>query len=120
MTEMLSYCGLVCNTCPIYIATREKDKKEQTRMRAEIARMCKVEYGMNYEQSDITDCDGCRTEGGKLFLGCHDCAIRTCARGKAIENCAYCSEYVCQKLESFFIKDPSARTHLDEARNRIS
>ena len=23
MEELLSYCGLVCSTCPIYMATRE-------------------------------------------------------------------------------------------------
>jgi hypothetical protein len=119
-TEMLSYCGLVCNTCPIYVATREINKEEQARKRTEIARICHEQYGMKYELSDITDCDGCRTEGGRLFSGCNDCTVRECAKQKALENCAYCSEYICQTLESFFVHDPSAKMRLDEARNKIS
>ncbi len=119
MSEMLSYCGLVCNTCPIYLVTREINREEQARKRAEIARLCREQYGMKYEIADITDCDGCRIENGKLFSGCKDCAIRNCAQQKKIENCAYCIEYPCEKLENFFIKDPETRTRLDEVRSSI-
>jgi len=117
---MLSFCGLVCTTCPIYIVTREKNKKEQTKKRTEIAEICNEHYGTHYGVSDITDCDGCRMEGGRLFSGCIDCTIRECAKSKAIENCAACSDYGCQKLELFFSKDPSAKSRLDDLRKRIS
>jgi len=120
MRDMISYCCLVCNTCPIYVATREVDKEEQARKRTEIARICKEQYGMKYGLSDITDCDGCRTVGGRLFSGCYECTIRECAQQQTVESCAYCSEYICQKLASFFVKDPSAKIRLDEMRNRIS
>jgi hypothetical protein len=120
MNELLSYCGLVCSTCPIYLATRELDKDEQTKKRAEIARSCREQYGMNYEASDIDDCDGCSVEGGRLFSGCHHCEIRTCARENALENCAMCSEYSCQKLESFFLHDPAAKIRLDKVRQKFS
>jgi hypothetical protein len=120
MDELLSYCGLVCNTCPIYIATREINKDEQIKKRIEIAKACREQYGMNYGLSDITDCDGCSVGGGRLFSGCNDCAIRTCAKQKAVENCAYCSEYICQRLESFFVHDSAAKTRLDKVRQRIS
>jgi hypothetical protein len=85
-------------------------------MRVEIARMCKEQYGMNYEPEDVTDCDGCRTEGGRLFSGCINCSIRACAMQKALENCAYCSDYACRRLSKFFAKEPSAMTRLDEMR----
>lgn len=120
VNEMISFCGLVCNTCPMYSATREINIEEQTRMRTEIARICKEEYGMKFELSDITDCDGCRTENGRLFSGCVGCAMRECLKQKAIENCTSCSEYICRNLESFFIKDPSAKIRLDEMRNSKS
>ena len=120
MNELLSYCGLVCNTCPIYLATREIDKDKQTKKRAEIATICREQYGMNYEVSDINDCDGCSVEGGRLFSGCYQCAIRTCTKQKALENCASCSEYSCQKLESFFPHDPAAKTRLDKVRQKFS
>jgi len=117
MTEPVAYCGLVCRTCPIYVATRQEDKEVQGKMRAEIVRLCHEQYGMQYQLEDITDCDGCRTEGGRLFAPSTMCRIRTCARQKGIENCAHCPDYACGWLEKIFVTDPAARTRLDERRN---
>ena len=119
MTEMVAYCGLTCQTCPILLATRQENREEQARMRAEIARLCKEHYGMDYTPEDITDCDGCRTEGGRLFSASTNCAIRKCAREKGLENCAYCPEYACSKLEAFFRTETAARTRLDKIRSGI-
>ena len=120
MGEMIAYCGLVCRTCPIYLATRMEDKEEQARMRARIATLLKEQYGMNYGPEDITDCDGCSAEHGRLFVGCLRCGIRTCAREKGLENCAHCADYVCEKLKIFFNTDADAKTRLDEVRCRLS
>ena len=120
MNQMLSYCGLVCDTCPIYLVTRETNKEEQVRKRIEIARLCQEQYGLKFELADITDCDGCRTMDGRLFSGCVGCNIRNCAKERAIENCAQCNEYVCERLETFFVKDPSAKTRLEETRSKMS
>ena len=117
MSEVIAYCGLVCQTCPIYLATREEDEEQQKRMRSEIAQLCREQYGMVYEPEDIGDCDGCPTEGGRLFFACADCAIRKCAREKALESCARCDGYVCERLEAFFATEPVARTRLDEIRS---
>jgi hypothetical protein len=119
MIEKIAYCGLVCQTCPIYLATRLEDKAEQEKMRAEIAHLCKEQYEMNYEPEDIADCDGCRTEGGRLFSACINCPIRNCARQQGLESCAYCSRYTCDKLEAFFATEPAAKTRLDELRSDI-
>jgi hypothetical protein len=116
MTEMIAYCGLLCKTCPIFLATRQADTEEQTRMRTEISRLCREHYGMDIDLADVTDCDGCRTEDGKLFSGCKKCPIRTCARAKDLDNCAYCADYACQQLEEHFKKDPAARIRLDQIR----
>jgi hypothetical protein len=97
MAEIIAYCGLACHTCPIYLATRQENKDEQRRMRAEISRLLKEQYGMNYQPEEITDCDGCRTDGVRLFSGCMNCLIRKCAREKGLENCAYCTEYACEQ-----------------------
>ena len=119
MSETLAYCGLPCHTCPIYLATREQNKAEQDRLRAEIAQHCKEQYGMEYGREDITDCDGCRTEGGRLFRACKNCPMRSCARQKKLESCAHCSQYVCARLEAFFVTDPAAKIRLDEIRNSV-
>ncbi len=116
MGHMIAYCGLVCHTCPIYLATREEDKEEQAHLRARISALMKEQYGMNYGPEEITDCDGCLTEQGRLFVGCYSCDIRKCARQKHVENCAYCTDYICEKLKAFFDTDPDAKTLLDEVR----
>jgi hypothetical protein len=119
MTELVAYCGLTCQTCPIYLATRQENKEEQARMRAEIVQLCKEHYGLKYELDDITDCDGCRTEGGRLLSACKKCPVRKCAKQKGLENCAYCTEYACVQLEAFFGTEPTARVRLDEIRSGI-
>lgn len=120
MTEMIAYCGLTCKTCPIYLATRQKNKKEQARMRAEIVKRCQVHYGIKYTLEDITDCDGCKTAGGRLFSASTNCLIRKCARGKRLENCALCAEYACEKLTALFKTDLTARKRLDAIRGQHS
>jgi hypothetical protein len=119
MSEIVAYCGLVCQTCPIYLVTRKDDKEEQARTRAEIARLCNEHYSTTYRPEDITDCDGCRTEGGRLFSPCRNCLIRSCAKQKRLESCADCSEYACERLEAFFAGEPAAKARLDEIRDNI-
>jgi len=88
-------------------------------MRAEIIKLCKDHYGINYMLEDITDCDGCQTEGERLFSSSKNCPIRKCAREKELENCAYCTEYACGKLEAFFKTDLTAKARLDAVRDSI-
>ena len=116
--ELLAYCGLACQTCPIYLATRQEDQDTQRRMRTEILRLCNQQYGISLSLQDITDCDGCRSEGRRLFSGCKDCPIRNCARQRGVENCAYCENYACAQLEVFLRAEPSARVRLDAIRNQ--
>ncbi len=117
MTEMVAYCGLICKFCPIRLATRQENKKEQARMRAEIVKLCEEQYGISYKLEDITNCAGCRTEGTRLFSASKNCLIRKCAREKKLENCAYCTEYACGMLEAFFKKEPIAKARLDKIKN---
>jgi len=115
LNDIVAYCGLICQACPIYCVTREKDKEKKDKMRAEIARICREHYGFvdEFKPENVTDCDGCRTEGGRIFSGCEKCEIRKCARQKGLENCAYCSEYTCENLRELFVTDPGAKTRLD-------
>lgn len=117
MNKMIAYCGLDCNTCPIYLVTREKNKEKQKEKRKEIVNLIKEHYGLDFRLGDITDCDGCMGETGRLFSACKDCPIRKCARKKRIESCAYCNEYICETLEEFFKKEPDARVRLNKMRD---
>jgi len=118
METMIAYCGLTCESCPIYLATFEKDKSQQQTMRESIAEQCNNLYGMNLKSEDITDCDGCRANTGRIFSGCLSCEIRKCASTKNIDSCAFCNDYACTILEKHFSLDPSAKIRLEEIRQR--
>ena len=119
MEENLAYCGLPCHSCAIYLATREQDEEKRYEMRVDIAQQIKEHYGEECKPEDVNDCDGCKTEGGRLFSGCKNCHMRKCARRKGVENCAYCNEYACEKIEKFFVTDPDAKTRLDAIRDTL-
>lgn len=116
---MIAYCGLTCDTCPIYLATLEQDKDHQQTMRASIARLCTETYGMALKPEDINDCDGCTANTGRLFTGCKDCKIRNCASQHALKNCAYCKEYACEELSAFHGHEPGARETLEKIRSEM-
>jgi hypothetical protein len=119
MNEVIACCGLRCDTCAIYLATRETDDEKRRKMRDEIVKEIKKAYGRECRPEDVTDCDGCRTEGGRLFSGCENCQIRKCAKEKGVENCAHCGEYACEKLAEFFAMESHARARLDEIRGGL-
>lgn len=119
MDEMIAYCGLNCLMCPIYLATSEENDEKKKQMRIDIVNQCKEQYGMEIKLEDVTDCDGCKAEAARLFSGCKDCRIRLCARQKNIENCAYCGQYICEKLEKFFTTDKDAKKRLDKVRSML-
>ena len=119
MEKNLAYCGLYCHSCAIYLATREQDEEKRYKMRVDIAQQIKEHYGEECKPEDVTDCDGCKTEDGRLFLPSKNCHIRNCARRKRIESCAHCSEYPCEELEKLFITDPDARKRLDKIKGEL-
>ena len=114
-----SYCGIECSTCPIYLATIEKDPVEQSILRSEIAEECSKHYGKYYKPNDIGDCDGCKVKSGRLFGACANCEIRKCAIRKNIANCAYCHDYACDELLRLFALDPEAKNQLERIRKKI-
>ena len=119
MEKIVSYCGIICQGCPIYWATKEKNKKIKEKMRVEIARLGSEHYGTEFKPEDITDCDGCRQEGGRLLGLCSDCPMRKCALEKRLENCAHCPEFACENLKKFFSTDPQAKAILEVIRSTL-
>jgi hypothetical protein len=117
--KLLAFCGLKCDGCQIYLASMETDREKQAEMRVQIAELVSEEYGMNIKPKDVTDCDGCRANGGRLYSGCSKCEIRKCAQEKGCMTCAHCIEYPCDKLQKFFVTDPTAKSHLEDIRSSI-
>ena len=114
---MIAYCGLICDSCPIHLATIEPDKSRQQTMKVSIAEECAKYYGLDFQPEDINDCDGCRSATGRLFSGCLKCEIRKCAIVRNLENCAFCNDYACERLKEHFLLDPDAQSRLEEIRN---
>ncbi len=85
-------------------------------MRVQIAEELSRIYRTTPKPEIVTDCDGCKVDGGRLFTGCIDCEIRKCASLKNMINCAYCSDYACDKLNKHFAIDTAARDRLEEIR----
>jgi hypothetical protein len=117
METMIAYCGLICDTCPIHLATLVEDEFRKQNMKESIAGQCFEQYGMNLKPGDITDCDGCRADNERIFPGCLKCEIRKCAGQKRIDSCAYCDDYPCEMLRKNFSHDPSAQKRLEEIRH---
>ena len=116
METMIAFCGLYCGSCPIHLATLEQDNYRQQSWRESIAQQCSELYGMTILAGDVSDCDGCRANTGRLFTGCLHCEIRNCASQKAIESCASCNEYPCELLSKHFLADPHAKNRLEQIR----
>ena len=119
MDPMTAYCGLDCRTCLVHQATVRESEEERARMRDDIVRLCREQYGIKYKREDISDCDGCRSEPARMLPGCIKCRIRACAVRRGIESCAFCGEYACGKLEDIFSREPSARKRLERLRANI-
>ena len=112
----ISYCGLLCKGCPIFMATLEPDKDKQLNMRREIVDITQKLYNMTFTVEEITDCLGCRSETGPIFKTCYGCKIRNCVRARGLESCAFCDDYPCTNLDPVFKEDKDAKPRLDVLR----
>jgi hypothetical protein len=112
MEKLIGYCGIVCSDCPVLVATRKDDAAERKR----IAEMFTKQYGTEYKTGDI-NCDGCTGDSIRVFKYCNICEMRKCGREKKLVNCAYCSEYPCEKLTELFSKYSKAKETLSAIRS---
>jgi hypothetical protein len=114
MGQMMACCGIPCSECGAFIATKNDDDEK----RAETAREWSQQFSCDIKPEDI-NCDGCTSDGDRLFSHPKVCEIRKCARTKTIANCAYCDEYPCEKLEELFNAFSLAKENLDKIRSSL-
>lgn len=100
---------MTCNECPAFIATKNNDDSK----RRETAKSWSELFKTDIKPEDI-NCAGCLSEIKEVFGHCKVCEIRKCGQEKKVENCAYCSEYVCKKLDELFKIAPENKTTLDK------
>ncbi len=114
MDKMTAFCGIVCSECAAFIATHKNDDGE----RKKVAEEWSKEFKADLKPEDI-NCDGCLATSENLFSHTKVCEIRKCALEKGVKNCAYCDEYICDKLNSFFKSAPEAKKNLEEIRKNL-
>lgn len=113
MHRIIGYCGLVCTDCPAYIAT----KAEERSALEEVAARWREEFNSPNITVQSVICDGCLGDGGRHCSHWHECEIRACGQARGVMNCAYCPDYVCERLDRFFDLVPNARAMLEKLRN---
>lgn len=114
MSRMIAYCGLVCSSCPTFLATQNNDDVA----RAATAAMYSEKFGFDLKPEDI-NCDGCKSKGGKLIGYCQSCGIRQCCSGKGLDHCALCSDQPCEDLARFHSFSPDARACFEALKREL-
>ncbi|WP_022664264.1 DUF3795 domain-containing protein [Desulfospira joergensenii] len=108
MEEMIAYCGLVCSSCPTFLATLNDDDKA----REETAKFLAEKYGLNLKPEEI-NCDGCLSSGERLIGYCNTCEVRKCGMAKSVDNCSVCDDGPCEKLNQFHEFSPEAKASFE-------
>jgi hypothetical protein len=93
------------------LATQKNSDEERRKVAEKWSKVLNVEI-----KPEQINCDGCLS--GKLFFYCSSCDKRKCCLEKHIDNCSYCEDYPCDKLESVFKAVPQAKVTLDEMRRK--
>ena len=82
MKTMIAICGLDCEKCDAYIATKNDDQA----LREKTAKLWS-ELNNAPIQPEHINCDGCRMNGRKTVFCDRLCQVRQCALSKGIETC---------------------------------
>ena len=115
MDEIIAYCGLTCTECPAYIAARKDDDN----LRKKTAEEWSKQFNTEIKPEDV-NCDGCLVTDGRHIGYCAMCEIRKCGMEHAVENCAHCADFECEKLTAFLDQVPAARARLEGVRKDLA
>ena len=110
MSKMIAYCGLDCEQCDAYIATKNDDQT----LREKTAKLWSELNNAPILPEHI-NCEGCRMDGKKTVYCDNLCAIRRCALKKGVTTCGDCTEMEqCPTVGAILANNPQARKNLME------
>lgn len=109
MNKMIAFCGLNCEKCDAYIATKNNDlalRERTAKLWAELNNAPILPEHIN--------CEGCRLDGAKTFFCSTLCEIRKCATGKGFATCGECADKGnCPKVAQIWQANPQAKKNLE-------
>lgn len=109
MKDRIAYCGLDCEQCAAYLATRNDDQALRERT-------AKLWAELNHAPilPEHINCQGCRAAGVKTVFCDSLCAIRKCARNRGVATCGDCPELDgCQTVGAVISHNPEALKNLN-------
>ena len=110
MNKMIAICGLDCEKCDAYIATKNDDQA----LREKTAKLWSELNNAPILPEHI-NCEGCRKDGKKTVYCDNLCAIRQCALKRGMVTCGNCPEMEhCPTVGAIFAHNPQARENLME------
>jgi hypothetical protein len=92
--EIIAKCGFRCDLCPAY---RENIHSFEDKQRVSDGWF--KYFGFRLEPEKIY-CDGCISNAENYITLDSNCPVRPCAIDRGFQNCAECSEYLCENLKS--------------------
>lgn len=108
MNKMIAFCGLNCEQCDAYIATKNNDQA----LREKTARLWAKLNNAPILPEHI-NCEGCRMDGVKTVYCSTICEIRKCVTSKSLSSCGDCSEKeTCPKVAPVWQSNPQAKRNL--------
>ena len=108
MNKMIAYCGLDCEKCDAYIATKNNDQA----LREKTAKLW-AELNNAPILPEHINCEGCHVDGKKTMFCESICSIRQCALKKGVTTCGDCAEMEkCPTLGAVIAHNPKALKNL--------
>ena len=110
MKKYIAYCGLDCEKCEAYLATKNNDNDLRKKVADKWSKLNNVTI-----TPEMINCEGCRIDGVKTVYCDKLCQIRQCALSKEYETCGDCNEMkTCKKVAMVIGNNAEALKNLEQ------
>lgn len=107
MEPIITKCGYRCDLCLAYKPNLEKHPENKQIL----SDGWHTYFGFRIPPEDIY-CDGCLSMDGRQIDS--SCPVRPCVIEQGITNCAFCDEYICEKLETRIVNFQDIQDRFDQ------
>ena len=107
MDPIITKCGYRCDLCLAYRPNVEAHPEN----RQILSDGWHKYFGFRIPPEEIY-CEGCLSVDGKQIDS--GCPVRPCVIDRGIDNCAYCGDFVCEKLQSRMVNFHEIQTRFNQ------